>query len=203
MIGIVNYGMGNIGSIKHKLDGIGVNSIISSEPDVLHKCDKLILPGVGHFAQAMSKLYQGSMIDFLNEFVISPKKWVLGICLGMQLFANHSEEGNVNGLGWIDAEVIRFRIRSVGKYKVPHIGWNDVKIHQVTSLFNDVTMANGFYFVHAYHMICHNSSDILCETCYENLFVSAVMKNNIIGLQFHPEKSHDAGERVLRNFVEL
>ena len=201
MIGIVDYGMGNLYTIQRKFIRINVSSIISDDINELEKCEKLILPGVGHFGKAMFELRQRNLLEFLNDFVLTQKMPVLGICLGMQLMAKHSEEGDVKGLGWIDAQVIRFRISNTVKYKVPHVGWNDIEIKRQTSLFESVNFSSGFYFVHAYHLVCENSDDILCETEYEYPFVSAIMRNNILGMQFHPEKSHDSGEQILTNFA--
>ena len=201
MIGIVDYGMGNLGSVKRRLDLIQTESIISDSPKILESCDKLILPGVGHFNQAALELKKRSLWDFLDEEVQINKKPILGICLGMQLMAKNSEEGNAKGFGWIDAEIVRFDINDKLKYKIPHMGWNHVTIKKETPLFENVSLENGFYFVHTYHIRCNDSKDILNETSYEYPFVSAIQKENIIGLQYHPEKSHKAGEQILYNFA--
>ena len=201
MTGIVDYGMGNLGSVKRKLDRIGVESVISSKPDELAACKKLILPGVGHFGMAVGELKKRGLWDFLNEAVLNQKKPILGICLGMQLMAKTSEEGDTEGFGWFDAAVVRFRIEDTLRYKIPHMGWNGVTVEKESPLFEGIHRTSGFYFVHAYHMVCKEETDILNQTIYNIPFVSAVEKGNIIGVQYHPEKSHDAGERLLRNFV--
>ena len=201
MTGIVDYGMGNLGSVKRKLDQIGVESVISSKPDELAACKKLILPGVGHFGMAVGELKKRGLWDFLNEAVLNQKKPILGICLGMQLMAKTSEEGDTEGFGWFDAAVVRFRIEDTLRYKIPHMGWNGVTVEKESPLFEGIHRTSGFYFVHAYHMVCKEETDILNQTIYNIPFVSAVEKGNIIGVQYHPEKSHDAGERLLRNFV--
>ena len=201
MTGIVDYGMGNLGSVKRKLDRIGVESVISSKPDELAACKKLILPGVGHFGMAVGELKKRGLWDFLNEAVLNQKKPILGICLGMQLMAKTSEEGDAEGFGWFDATVVRFRIEDTLRYKIPHMGWNGVTVEKESPLFEGIHRTSGFYFVHAYHMVCKEETDILNQTIYNIPFVSAVEKGNIIGVQYHPEKSHDAGERLLRNFV--
>ena len=201
MTGIVDYGMGNLGSVKRKLDRIGVESVISSKPDELAACKKLILPGVGHFGMAVGELKKRGLWDFLNEAVLNQKKPILGICLGMQLMAKTSEEGDTEGFGWFDAAVVRFRIEDTLRYKIPHMGWNGVTVEKESPLFEGIHRTSGFYFVHAYHMVCKEETDILNQTIYNIPFVSAVEKENIIGVQYHPEKSHDAGERLLRNFV--
>jgi imidazole glycerol-phosphate synthase subunit HisH len=203
MIAIIDYGMGNPGSVKRKLDRIGAASVITADHNEIHRADKLILPGVGHFASAVKELKEKGLWEVLNEEVMVLKKSILGICLGMQLMARHSEEGNEEGLGWFDADVVRFRVKDTLKYKVPHIGWNQVNTKKPSILFNGVDMEQGFYFVHSYHLICHDPSDILNYTTYEYPFVSAVQKDNISGVQYHPEKSHDAGKQLLRNFAIL
>lgn len=203
MIGIVDYGMGNLNSIKRKFDRISIPSIISDKPDELGTCEKLILPGIGHFCNAMKEINQRGLQNYLDEEVLVHKKPILGICLGMQLMAKHSEEGDVDGFGWIDAEVIRFNVKDTLKFKVPHIGWNDIKIVKECNLFTNIDMSNGFYFVHSYHFKCNNQEDILNITDYEYPFVSAILKDNIIGVQYHPEKSHDAGEQLLKNFTKM
>lgn len=200
---IVNYGMGNLNSVQRKLHRIQANSVISSNPDEIRLADKLILPGVGHFKKAMENLSQLHLIDALNEAVLVNKKPILGICLGMQLMANSSEEGFVPGLGWFDAEVIRFRIKDTLNYKIPHMGWNQIKITKKSPLMKGIEADSEFYFVHSYHFKLNNPADLLNESEYEYSFASAIEKNNIFGVQYHPEKSHDVGEQLLRNFIEL
>ena len=203
MTGIVDYGMGNLGSVKRKLDLIGERAIISGKSAELVDCDHIILPGVGHFQKAIDELQKRDLWDFLNHEILVKRKPILGICLGMQLLAAHSEEGDAPGLAWIDANVVRFRISDHIIYKVPHIGWNHVEIRKDSKLFRNVRLDAGFYFVHSYHMVCTDQSDILCVTGYEYSFVSAVEKENIMGVQFHPEKSHEPGDQILRNFLSL
>lgn len=203
MTGIIDYGMGNLGSVKRKLDLIGERSVISCLPEELGACDHLILPGVGHFEMAAAELRNRNLWDFLDDEVKVRRKPILGICLGMQLLAQHSEEGNAAGFGWIESEVIRFRINDHIKFKVPHIGWNHAEVSKDSKLFQKVNPDTGFYFVHSYHMVCKDPHDILSTTVYEYPFVSAVEKDNIMGVQFHPEKSHEPGEHLLRNFINL
>jgi glutamine amidotransferase len=200
MIGIIDYGMGNLGSVKKKLERINSAAIISEKPEDLEVCEKLVLPGVGHFSAAVKELKTRGLWDFLNEAVLNQHVPILGICLGMQLMAKHSKEGDVEGLGWFDAEVVRFDVKNKLKNKVPHIGWNHIALKKHHPLFNQVDMTTGFYFVHAYHLQCKDENDILSLTDYEYSFVSAVQRKHIIGLQYHPEKSHDAGEQIFRNF---
>jgi len=203
MIAIVDYGMGNLGSVKRKLDIIGVKSIITESITDLKYADKLILPGVGHFARAMNEIKQRGFYGVLNSSVLISKKPILGICLGMQLMAKYSEEGDAEGLGWIDATVVRFRIKDKIRNKIPHTGWNNVFPKKESSLFKRIELKSGFYFVHSYHLLCKNEADILSETEYEYNFVSSLQKDNIYGVQFHPEKSHIEGERLLENFANL
>lgn len=200
---IVDYGMGNLHSVKKKLLRLNVNPIISSNQKEIALADKIILPGVGHFQKAMENLKKLNLIDTLNEFVQIKQKPILGICLGMQLMANKSEEGNVDGLGWIDAEVVRFKVQNNLKYKIPHTGWNQIIKNKESLLMKDIPDLSEFYFVHSYHFIANNLFDILNESEYEYKFVSAIEKENIFGVQYHPEKSHDVGELLLKNFVNL
>jgi imidazole glycerol-phosphate synthase subunit HisH len=203
MIAIIDYGMGNLKSVKRKMDRIGVKSIITSDPEEIKKSDRIILPGVGHFARAVLEIKKRGLWDLLTEQVLTEKKLVLGICLGMQLMAKHSEEGDAEGFGWIDANVIRFKVSDTTRYKIPHMGWNTLMPVRDSSLFEKITLDSEFYFVHSYHVKCNNPDDILAETIYDYSFSSVIQEGNIFGVQFHPEKSHDAGELLLRNFANL
>lgn len=200
---IINYEMGNLNSVIRQFYRIGESANITSDPTDILNADKLVLPGVGHFQKAVENLRHLNLWDALNEAVLVKNIPILGICLGMQLMAKHSEEGNVEGFGWVNAQVVKFSINDFLKYKVPHMGWNNVSIKKQSQLFDGVNLESGFYFVHSYHLKCDNVSDILTETSYEYPFVSAFEKNNIMGVQFHPEKSHDAGEQLLKNFSKI
>lgn len=202
-VAIVDYGMGNLHSVKRKLERIGVHGELTSEPDDLVRADKLLLPGVGHFGKAMEHLTTLGLIPALHEAAVVRKTPILGICLGMQLFARESEEGGADGLGWIDADVVRFSIDDSRRHKVPHMGWNGVRIARSSPLLQGVTDQTEFYFVHAYHVVCRDPGDVLCDTDYGYPFTSVVQRENIYGVQFHPEKSHEAGEALLRNFLGL
>ena len=203
MIAIIDYGMGNLKSVKRKMDRIGVNSIITYDPVVIKKSDRIILPGVGHFAKAITEIKSRKLWDLLSEKVLIEKKPVLGICLGMQLMARHSEEGDSEGFGWINAQVIRFKVSDPIKYKIPHMGWNTIKSSKDSLLLENISSESEFYFVHSYHVKCNNTDEILAETIYDRSFISAFHKENIYGVQFHPEKSHDSGELLLKNFVNI
>lgn len=199
MITIVNYDMGNLGSIQNMLKKIGVKSIITSSSDEVLAAEKLLLPGVGNFKRAMENLAAFGLIDALNQKVLVEKKPVFGICLGMQLMTSYSEEGDCEGLGWIQAKTEKFATFDKTGLKVPHMGWNDV------SFQNDHFLSKGlidsrFYFVHSYRVNCYSSENVLCTTSYGETFHSGICSENIMGVQFHPEKSHSFGMRLLENF---
>lgn len=200
---IVDYEMGNLYSVYKKLNKLGVSPIISSKIEDIEKANKIILPGVGNFKKAINNLKKLNLIDPLNKAVLIEKKPVLGICLGLQLMAFKSEEGNVDGLGWIDATVKRFNVQNKLKFKVPHTGWNSIKILNPSSLMKNIENNSSFYFVHSYHLHINNERIALNETNYEYKFISAVEKDNIYGVQYHPEKSHDNGLTLLNNFINI
>ena len=200
---ILDYGTGNLNSVKRTLDRIGAASFASSSPQDVERADKVIMPGVGHFGRAMSNLSQLGLLDALNETVLVKRMPVLGICLGMELMAKRSEEGDAVGLGWLDAETVRFDIPAGSGFKVPHMGWNQIATKKPSKLMNGIDASAEFYFAHSYHLRLKDDADLLCETEYGISFPSAVERENIFGVQYHPEKSHDAGAALLKNFVEL
>jgi glutamine amidotransferase len=200
---IVDYGMGNLRSVLRKCERVGKAVTVSAEPEVIASANKLILPGVGHFANGVKNLKESGIWEVLNHKVVGEQTPILGICLGMQLMAGYSEEGNIEGLGWIDAEVKRFTIHNRLKHRVPHMGWNTTVLKKESPLFHQLLPEMFYYFVHSYHLVGTASEDILTTTDYEYTFTSAVQKGNIYGTQFHPEKSHDSGEQMLRNFLTL
>jgi len=151
----------------------------------------------------MRKLNELNIIDSLNEAVMLKRKPILGICLGMQVMAKNSEEGDVSGLGWMDAQTLRFDLADQPRYKVPHMGWNQITVKKHSPLMTGIDEEAEFYFAHSYHLSVNDQTDVLSETEYGIAFPSAVEKDNIFAVQFHPEKSHDAGIRLLKNFVEL
>ena len=195
--------MGNLFSVLRKFDRLNIPTEISNKPSKILNADKLVLPGVGHFANGMKNLNERNIIDALSEQVLVKQTPILGICLGMQLFANSSEEGLVPGLGWIDSTVVRFNVSDTLKYKVPHMGWNNLAIQKENDLLHKIDEDCFFYFVHSYHMLCQSKDDVLTNTTYDSPFTSSVAKNNIFGTQFHPEKSYEAGEQVLLNFFKI
>lgn len=199
MISIVNYGMGNIRSVQNALNQLGIeNRIISTSTDILNS-SKLILPGVGSFRKAMEVLEQKELISPLNKAVLELGMPILGICLGMQLFSEKSEEGDMNGLGWIQGEVVKFS--DADNIKIPHVGFNNVNYNYMgESLFENIKQGADYYFVHSYHFHAVNQKDIVATTFHGTEVVAAVGKNNILGVQFHPEKSQTNGLRLITNF---
>jgi len=201
---IVDYGMGNIHSIVKKIKHLGGDVFVSSNSDEILKSDKIILSGVGHFKQAMNNLRKSKLIDTLNQAALVQKKPILGICLGMQLMGIKSEEGgDIEGLSWINANVKRIKVSDTIKYKVPHMGWNEINIRKESPLMNGVGDKSEFYFSHSYYMDVHEPDLILNETEYFSRFVSAIENQNIFGVQYHPEKSHEAGDIILSNYVNM
>ena len=199
MIDIIDYGIGNIGSIQNMIKFIGGNSRIISRPEEILSSNKLILPGVGSFDTAMSKLKESNLVDSIN---LSAKKgtYIFGICLGMQLLFEKSEEGELEGLGLIKGSVIKFRDNS---FRIPHVGWNKIYTKNKSLLFNDISEQQKFYFTHSYHVECSNSEEIIATTNYGINFTSAVESKNIMGTQFHPEKSHKYGMKLFTNYSNL
>jgi glutamine amidotransferase len=205
MIVVVDYGMGNLGSILNMLKKIGAPAAkVSSNPKDIEQADKLILPGVGAFDTGMHRLRDTGLIDLLNEKVLSARTPTLGVCLGMQLFTKVSEEGELPGLGWINAETIRFRFdqKKTG-LKIPHMGWNTLKIQKEGTLLKDMYPDPRFYFVHSFHVVSHNPEDVLAVTEYGYEFASVMQHGHIMAAQFHPEKSHKFGMKLYKNFVEF
>jgi glutamine amidotransferase len=195
--------MGNLGSIANMLKKIGVQSVITNDLGKIESAEKIILPGVGHFDKAMNNLHELNLVETLNKKVLIEKIPVLGICLGMQLLAEKSEEGILPGLSWIKGEVKKFSFGgNPENLKIPHMGWNLVKQRKECALTKNLTNEPRFYFVHSYYFNCVNTDDILYTSEYGYQFVSAVSHQNIMGVQFHPEKSHKFGMQLLKNYVE-
>lgn len=205
MITIVDYGMGNLGSIKNMFKYIGVEAEIQSDVDKIKKASKILLPGVGSFDTAMKKINESDLKEVLNEKALKEQVPVLGICLGMQLLTNASEEGNLAGLGWIDAKTMSFKNRIDKKYRIPHMGWNIVNKSNVSLLTNGFEEFDEtrFYFVHSYFVKVENEKNSILKTSYGVEFDSAIQKDNIYGAQFHPEKSHKFGMKLFENFARI
>lgn len=203
MIAIVDYGMGNLGSISNMLKKIGVQSAITSDPLAIEAAEKLILPGVGAFDLGMKNLTQQGLVEPLNVQVMQRKKPILGLCLGMQLFTRSSEEGHLLGLGWLNAKTVRFTFSGPeAGLKIPHMGWNTIQAHGSHPLLSDLGADARFYFDHSYHILCSDGDTVLATTSYGYDFPSIVADGNVLGAQFHPEKSHKFGMRLLKNFAE-
>ncbi len=201
MITIVDYGMGNLGSIHNMFRHIGVAATISSRAADIEAASKLILPGVGAFDTAMRNLRQSGLISVLEEKVFGMRTPILGLCLGMQILMDGSEEGQIGGLGWIPGETRRFQFPEGTKLPVPHMGWNTAE-PAGDSRFLSLEPTDRFYFVHSYHAVCADSSHVAAWTEYGYRFASVVRKGHIAGTQFHPEKSHRFGMKVLAQFAE-
>ena len=202
MIVIVNYGMGNLGSIKNMLKKTGHSSVITNNKNTIEQATKIILPGVGNFKHAMQNLIDLDIIDILNKKVLIDKTPILGICLGMQLMTSYSEEGNVVGLNWIHAKTKKF-IFNDSSIKIPHMGWNEIIFSKQNAINENLELPARFYFVHSYFVECEDKKDTLHSTEYQMQFTSAFNKENIYGVQYHPEKSHYFGYQLLKNFIEL
>ena len=205
MIAIVNYGVGNLGSILNMLKKVGsTDTLIANREEEIRAADKIILPGVGSFDAGMEKINGSGLMDALNEAVLKDRKPLLGICLGMQLLTKGSEEGRSQGIGWIDAYTHRFRFDGPNAaLKVPHMGWNEVRPLRESRLTEGIGQPARFYFVHSYYVRCAHAEDALLSCHYGIDFTCAVQHGNIMGVQFHPEKSHKFGMQVLRNFAAI
>ena len=205
MIVIVDYGVGNLGSIANMLKKVGAPATISSDASVVGSAAKVILPGVGSFDHAMRQLNASGLIPTLEEQVGRGTP-LLGVCLGMQLLARGSEEGILPGLGWIDADVVRLRPPdgdgAASDFKIPHMGWNVLRPARDHALLVGLGDESRFYFVHSYHVVCGDPATELGHVEYGGRFTAAVARDNVMGVQFHPEKSHRFGTQLLRNFAE-
>ena len=203
MIAIIDYGMGNQGSILNMLRKIGYEAVVVSSCEEVSSAAKLILPGVGSFDNGINHLKKRNLIGALEKKVIVDKTPILGICLGMHLMVKGSEEGELSGLGWFDAFVKRFHFgENQRNLKIPHMGWNYAKFKVGNSLKVSENEEHKFYFVHSYHVCCNEQTDVLAETFYGYSFPSVIQKGNILGVQFHPEKSHKYGMSLLAKFIE-
>ena len=203
MITIIDYGIGNLASVYNMFKKIGVkNVIISNNHDVIKSADKILLPGVGSFDAGMNNLESSRLIPILNKKVLEDKVPILGICLGMQLLTLRSEEGIKNGLGWIEAETVKFKLDPSLKLKIPHMGWNYIEVKKDNPLI-EKNNRNRFYFVHSYHVKCIDETNSLAISHYGTDYTCMINKENIFGAQFHPEKSLKFGMHLLENFSKI
>ncbi len=201
MIGVINYGLGNIQSFLNSYRLLGFKAIPVKNTVELNKCDHLILPGVGSFDAAMTRLKSSKLIDSIEKLVFKEKIPILGVCVGLQIMARTSEEGEIKGLGWLDGEVKL--IKKIKNLPLPHMGWNTIQIENYNSQLLKDTDKKHFYFLHSYCMEMDTSDVITATSDYGKIIVAAVSKNNIHGCQFHPEKSHISGLTILENFANI
>lgn len=201
---IVDYGMGNLASIKKMVEFVGGQAIISADSDVIKLAKKIILPGVGSFDFGMQNLKSCGLIPVLEKKALHEKVPFLGICLGAQILTRKSEEGSLAGLSWLEADTIRFRFGDrVTPEKIPHMGWNTVNLQGYHPLFSEFNETPRFYFAHSYHIRCDHKESILATTLYGYEFASIVQKDNLVGVQFHPEKSHLFGKHFFKKFISI
>ena len=202
MICVIDYGLGNIGSLVNMCRFIGIETVVGSDKETIAKASHLILPGVGTFDKGISNLRVNGLFDIVNEAVIKKKKTILGLCLGAQIMLEYSEEGTLDGFGWVEGDVVKFQLPK--SLKIPHMGWNGLEDCNDEELFNEMPdNPPRFYFIHSYHFRINNDLNIACRTNYGGNFVSGFRKNNVIGMQFHPEKSHQFGIQFIKNFYKI
>lgn len=200
-VGLVDVQMGNLGSLERSLTRLGVQVQCCSRPEHLADVQRLILPGVGHFQTAMRNLHSQQLSQPLQDCALQRKMPILGICLGMQLMAQHSQESDSPGLGWVEGAVQHFQIPAPSRSKVPHIGWNRLRPLKPHAILQGIDSSHEFYFTHSYHFV--ELPSVLAETTHGYAFPSVLAQDNLLGVQFHPEKSHEAGQRLLENFLTL
>jgi glutamine amidotransferase len=198
---IVDCKMGNLVSVKKAFSKLGFQSTISNNKVDIENAGLLVLPGVGHFSNTMENLKKLNILQVLNEQVLDKKKPILGICLGMQLLSEYSEEGDSEGLGWIKGKTKKFQL-DTSRFKIPHIGWNTLEICQKDSFLKNTSINDQFYFVHSYHVECDDYNDVAAFSEYGEKFTASIQKDNIFGTQFHPEKSHEQGLTILKSFID-
>ena len=201
MIGIINYGLGNVQSFINSFKVLGISAISISNKDQLKNIDRLILPGVGSFDSAIRKFNNSGLRDDIEDLVFNNNLPIMGVCIGMQIMANSSSEGDLSGLGWINGEVEI--IDQKNSLILPHMGWNEIKVAKENAKLFSNLPSKRFYFLHSYHFVTNQNSSKIAYVNYGEDILAAISKNNIYGCQFHPEKSHSAGLSVLKNFANL
>lgn len=203
MIAIINYGLGNLASIKNMCRRLGIDAVITDDAEKIKEASHLLLPGVGHFKRGMANLNESGLREVITKEVMENKKPILGICLGAQLLTKHSEEGDIDGLGWVDAKTVRFDAEKLGKLPIPHMGWTDIKPDGNCELMKNLPEDPRYYFVHSYHFLFEQQEEVTATAVYGYEFACAFQKGNVFGAQFHPEKSHKFGMRLLENFNKV
>lgn len=204
MIAIVDYGSGNIKAFENVYKTLDMPFVVASKADTLEKATKIILPGVGAFDQTMELLQNSGMRESLEELVLKRKIPLLGVCVGMQILSQSSEEGGLPGLGWIKGVVRKIKVDDPSRnIRLPHMGWNSISPKRENKILKDLSPESRFYFLHSYYFACFSKEDVVAETGYGELFACAVNFENIYGVQFHPEKSHQNGIQLLKNFGTL
>lgn len=203
MVAVLDYGVGNLGSIQNMMKKVGVESIVTNNLEKIKSASHLILPGVGHFDYCVKQFKESGFFELVHDRVYIDKIPILGVCVGCQMLMESSEEGIEKGLNWVEGKVVRFdNTRIESQMRIPHMGWSDLHLKKQSSLFSNMAHPR-FYFVHSYHLVCDHKSDISSEASYGYDFVASVEKGNIYGVQFHPEKSHKFGMKLFENFSKL
>jgi glutamine amidotransferase len=200
LITIIDYGVGNLASVKNMLKKAGFESVLASDISTIENADKIILPGIGAFDHCMQRFNASGLRSLVTQKVIEEKVPLLGICVGLQMLMENSEEGSEPGLGWIAGKTVKFKKEKLGDLKIPHMGWTDVEIVKPSELTKDLGNEPRFYFVHSFYVQPDNKEDELLRANYGYDFTAGVSRDNIYGVQFHPEKSHKYGMKILENF---
>ena len=203
MIAIIDYGVGNLGSVKNMLKKAGVEAVLASDVSTVENASKIILPGIGAFDHCMQQFNASGLRPLVTKKVIEDKIPLLGICVGLQMLMENSEEGSEPGLGWIAGRTVKFKREKLGDLKIPHMGWTDVKLSKPSELTKGLDDRPRFYFVHSFYVLPDRKEDELLQANYGYDFTAAISRDNIFAVQFHPEKSHKFGMRILENFSNL
>jgi imidazole glycerol-phosphate synthase subunit HisH len=202
LIAIVDYGVGNLRSVQNMFKRVGASALITNDPEQITSATGLLLPGVGHFSTCMERFSESGLRGVVEKQSTGRKIPILGICVGAQMMTKSSEEGNSAGLGWIPANTVKFKLDTTAHLKVPHMGWSDLIQHQSSPLWDELPVEPRFYFAHSYHFLFDDEEFVIGKARYGHDFACAFQKENVFGVQFHPEKSHRFGMKVFENFVK-